>query len=215
MEIEAKFAVPDETTWLKLQTVDQIAGYALSSGQTKQVHDTFVDTPDRSILASRHVCRQREVDGQILMTLKSGQTVEGAVHRREELEITLERAQPIGQWPPSAIRDRLLGIVGDVALVPLFDQRQTRIIRWATHAVSAERRRAGRADRVVAEMSVDKVELSIGGREQSYFEVEFELKEAGTEDDLAVISACLQHEWHLQPEQRSKFSRALALASEE
>ncbi len=100
MEIEAKFAVPDEATWLKLQTVEQIAGYALSPGKTKQVHDTFVDTPDRAILASGHVCRKREVDGQIVMTLKSGQTVEGAVHRREELEVTLERELPIGQWPP-------------------------------------------------------------------------------------------------------------------
>jgi len=202
MEIEAKFAVPDKTTWLKLQTVDQIAGYALSAGKTKHVHDMFVDTPDRSILASRHVCRRREIDGQILMTLKSGQTVEGAVHRREELEVTLDQERPIGQWPPSEIRDRLLSIVGDVPLVPLFDQHQTRIIRWASLA-----------DRVVAEMSVDQVELSLKGREQSYFEVEFELKEVGTEDDLAVIAACLQNEWHLQPEQRSKFSRALALAS--
>ncbi len=202
MEIEAKFAVPNEATWLKLQTAAQIAGYALSPGKTKQVHDTFMDTPDRSILASRHVCRKREVDGQILMTLKSQQTVVGAVHRREELEITLERELPIGQWPPSEIRDRLLGIVGDVMLVPLFDQHQTRIIRWAA-----------KADRVVAEMSVDKVELSLKGREQSYFEVEFELKEAGTEDDLAVIAACLQNEWGLKPEPSSKFARALALAS--
>lgn len=204
MEIEAKFAVPDKATWLKLQVVDQIAGYALSAGVTKHVHDTFVDTSDRLILASRHVCRQREVDGQIVMTLKSGQTVEGAVHRREELEITLEREQPIGQWPPSEIRDRLLSLVGDVELVPLFDQRQTRIIRWAS-----------RGDRTVAEMSVDQVELAIKGRERSYFEVEFELKEAGMEEDLLVIGACLQDEWHLQPEQRSKFSRALELARQE
>jgi inorganic triphosphatase YgiF len=203
MEIEAKFAVPDEATWLKLQTVDQMAGYTLSPGKAKKVHDTFVDTPDRSILASRHVCRKREVDGLILMTLKSGQTVEGAVHRREELEVTLEREQPIGQWPPSEIRDRLLSIVGDATLVPLFDQHQTRIIRWAT-----------RGERTVAEMSVDKVELSMKGREQSYFEVEFELKEAGTVEDLTVISACLETDWNLKPEQRSKFSRALALASE-
>jgi len=202
MEIEAKFAVPDEVTWLKLQEVEQIAGYALSPGKTKQVHDTFVDTPDRAILASRHVCRRREVDGQIVMTLKSGQTVEGAVHRREELEITLEREVPIGQWPPSEIRDRLLAIVGDVTLVPLFDHHQTRIIRWASQA-----------DRVVAEMSVDQVELSISGKEQSYFEVEFELKEVGTEADLAQLAACLTDDWHLQPEPRSKFSRALALAS--
>ncbi len=201
MEIEAKFAVPDEATWLKLQAVEQIAGYALSPGETKHLHDTFMDTPDRAILASRHVCRRREVDGQILMTLKSGQTVEGAVHRREDLEVTLKREQPIEQWPPSEIRDRLLSLVGPVTLVPLFDQRQTRIVRWATQG-----------DRTVAEMSVDKVELSIKGKERSYFEVEFELKGAGTESDLAVIAACLQNEWKLKPEQQSKFARALALA---
>jgi inorganic triphosphatase YgiF len=203
MEIEAKFAVPDEATWLKLQSVTRIAGYALSAGKTKQMHDTFIDTPDRAILASRHVCRKREVGGQIVMTLKSGQTVEGAVHRREELEVTLERELPVGQWPPGEIRDRLLSIIGDVTLVPLFDQFQTRIIRWVSQA-----------DRTVAEMSVDRVELSIGGREQGYFEVEFELKEAGTEDDLAAIAACLQNEWRLKPEPRSKFARALALAGE-
>ena len=203
MEIEAKFAVPDEATWLKLQAVEQIAGYDLSAGETKQVHDTFMDTPARSILAARHVCRKREVDGQIVMTLKSGQTVEGAVHRREELEVTLDRERPIGQWPPSEIRDRLLALVGDVALVPLFDQHQTRIIRWVSQG-----------DRVVAEMSVDQVELLIKGREQSYFEVEFELKAVGTEDDLAAIARCLHDEWKLKPEPRSKFSRALALAGE-
>src|SRR5512139_3009617 len=129
MEIEAKFGVPDEATWLRLQTIDQLAGYTVSAGETKRVHDTFMDTPERAILASRHVCRQREVDGQIVMTLKSGQTVQGAVHRREELEITLDRARPIGQWPASEIRDRLLSIIGDVELVPLFDQRQTRFVR--------------------------------------------------------------------------------------
>ena len=202
MEIEAKFLVPDEATWLQLQTVDQIAGYTLSSGQTKQVHDTFVDTPDRKILASQYVCRKREVDGHIVMTLKQGQTVEGAVHRREEWEVTLEHEQPIGQWPPSEIRERLLSVVGDVPLVPLFDQHQTRIVRWASLA-----------GREVAEVSVDHVMLSIKGREQSYYELEVELKASGTEGDLAQMAASLATEWHLPPDTRSKFSRALALAS--
>lgn len=201
MEIEAKFAVPDEATWLKLQTVEQIADYALSPGETKQVHDTFMDTPDRAILASRHVCRRREMGAQIVMTLKSKQVVTGAVHHREELEITLERELPIGQWPPSEIRDRLLSLIGDVPLTPLFDQHQTRIIRWVTHA--------GQADRVVAEMSVDRVELLRSGKERHYFEVEFELKGAGTEADLAVIARSIARDWNLQPEARSKFSRAL------
>ncbi len=197
MEIELKFAVPDEVTWLRLQSIAQVAGYTLSVGKLKQVHDTFMDTPAHDILLSRHVCRKREVDGQIVMTLKSNQQVIGSVHRREELEVTLPHEMPIGQWPPSEIRDRLLSLIGDVPLTPLFDQHQLRFVRWASHT-----------DRVVAEMSVDKVELSINGRTQSYFEVEFELKDAGTEDDLAKIDACLIAEWGLIPEPRSKFARA-------
>lgn len=203
MEIEAKFTVPDEATWLKLQTIEELAGYALSAGQTKQVHDTFVDTPDRRILASGHVCRQREVDGQIVMTLKSHQTVEGAVHRREELEVTLPDVLPIDRWPASEIRDRLLEIVGVAALLPMFDQRQTRVVR-----------RVQQGDREPAEMSVDRVELSIGGKELHYFEVEIELKDAGTETDLAQIAACLSSTWGLQPQPRSKFARALELATQ-
>jgi triphosphatase len=201
MEIESKFAVPDEAMWLGLQAVSQVAGYALSTGTLKQVHDTFVDTPDHAILQSRHVCRQREVDGQIVMTLKSQQQVSGAVHRREELEVTLPHEMPIGQWPPSEIRDRLLTLIGDVPLTPLFDQRQQRYVRWATLG-----------DRVVAEMSVDKVELTRNDRAQTYFEVEFELKGAGTEADLAAITACVTTDWGLRPEPNSKFSRAQAFA---
>ncbi len=204
MEIEAKFAVPDEATWWQLQAIEQLAGYTLSPGVTKQVHDTFVDTPDRSILSSRHVCRQREVDGQIVMTLKGSQTVEGAVHRREELEVTLPRVLPIDQWPESEIRNRLLAIVGGAPLAPLFDQHQTRVVRWVTQN-----------DRVVAEMSVDKVELSINAKEQRYFEVEVELKGEGTEADLETIAAGLSTKWSLQPEPRSKFARALAMAQGE
>jgi inorganic triphosphatase YgiF len=197
MEIEAKFAVPDEATWLRLQSIEQVAGYTLSAGKMKQVHDTFMDTPTRDILLSGHVCRQREVDGQIVMTLKSNQQVSGSVHRREELEVTLSHVMPIEQWPPSEIRDRLLRLIGEVPLTPLFDQSQLRFVRWAS-----------RGDRVVAEMSVDKVELAVNSRTQSYFEVEFELKDAGTEDDLARIDACLIEEWGLTPEPRSKFARA-------
>jgi inorganic triphosphatase YgiF len=197
MEIESKFAVPDEATWLRLQSIAQIAGYTLSAGKMKQVHDTFMDTPTHEILASGHVCRKREVDGQIVMTVKSKQQVVGTVHRREELEVTLPHAMPIGQWPPGEIRDRLLTVIGDVPLTPLFDQHQLRFVRWAS-----------RGDRVVAEMSVDKVELVIDDRAQSYFEVEFELKDAGTEDDLANIDAYLIAEWGLAPEPRSKFARA-------
>lgn len=203
MEIEAKFAVPDEATFAKLQAIDQLAGYALSAGITRQVHDTFVDTADRSILAAGHVLRRREFDNQVLMTMKGHQRVEGAVHRREELEVTLSKDMPVSEWPESEIRDRLLEMIGNVPLMPLFDQRQTRHVRLVTQGA-----------RTVGEWSLDRVQLSLQGREQIYLEVEVELKAEGTDDDLAVIGVCLTTEWGLRPEPRSKFSRALALFNE-
>jgi inorganic triphosphatase YgiF len=89
-------------------------------------------------------------------------------------------------------------LIGDVALAPLFDQWQTRVVRMLQQA-----------DRIVAEFSADRVELSRGERQTLYFEMEVELKESGTDDDLNTIAACLTDEWGLQPEARSKFQRAL------
>ncbi len=203
MEIEAKFAVPDEATLNRLAQVDRLAGYTLLPAKIKRVHDTFMDTPDRAVLASGHVCRQRDYGDHLVMSLKSGHTVEGGVHRREELEVTLPRPMPIAQWPDSAIRSKLLMLIGQAALTPLFDQWQTRVVRMMQHM-----------DRIYAEFSADRVELARGSRRAVYFEMEVELKEAGTDDDLKAIVTCLKDEWGLQPEARSKFERALAFSQD-
>ncbi len=200
MEIELKFAVPNEDTLKRLQALDQIAGYPLSAVKIKHVHDTFLDTPDRLILRSGHVCRRREWDQEILMTLKGSSSVDGALHRREELEVTLPSDLPPSDWPAGPIRDRLLSIIGDAPLIPLFDQRQTRRVRYVL-----------RDDRTIAELSLDLVELAINGREQTYFEIEVEILNNGTKEDLAKMEAYLKDEWDLRPEPRSKFERGLAL----
>ncbi|MBE9506456.1 MAG: CYTH domain-containing protein, partial [Chloroflexi bacterium] len=60
MEIEAKFALPDAETLRRLQAIDHLAGFALSTGQVKQMRDTYLDTADRLILAAGYACRRRE-----------------------------------------------------------------------------------------------------------------------------------------------------------
>jgi inorganic triphosphatase YgiF len=203
MEIEAKFAVPDEATLNRLAAMEQLAGYTLLPGETKRMRDKFMDTLDYAVLKSGHVCRQRDYGDHLVMSLKSGHTVEGGVHRREELEVTLPRPRAIVQWPDSEIRTKLLGLIGDVPLASMCDQRQTRVVRMLQQA-----------DRIVAEFSADRVELSRRGRQVLYFEVEVELKESGTEDDLAAMVRGLIDEWGLQPEARSKFERALEFSRE-
>jgi len=201
MEIEAKFTVPDVETLRRLEAMNELAGFGLTPGKVKQVHDTFLDTVDRRIITSGHVCRRRLVDGQILITLKWSGSVEGAIHRREELEINLPADLPLAQWPPSEIRDRLLPIVGDAPLQSLFDQQQRRVVRMVTQG-----------DRMsVAELSLDEVEVVIEDQRRHYFEIEVEIKADGTEAELAVIEAYLRDEWGLKPEPRSKFRRGFEL----
>jgi len=201
MEVEAKFVLPDGETFRRLKEIDHLAGFALSKGRTRQVGDTYIDTAERTILAAGYACRQRTLDGSILVTLKGLEGVEGAVHRREELEVALPSPQPPSQWPPSPVRDRVLQLIGDTPLAPLVALQQTRTVRLMSDG-----------QRPVAELSLDQVHLGAEGRELSYFELEVELGAEGTEDDLGTIVGVLQDEWELSPQRRSKFERALAFS---
>jgi CHAD domain-containing protein len=203
MEIEAKFAVPDADTFQRLRTVKRLAGFTIAAGKTREVHDTYLDTADRAILAAGYACRRRVQDDSILITLKGLGGAEGAIHRREELEVLLPADQPPSKWPDGAVHDWVRQVTGGSRLAPLFALQQTRTVRPL---------RAGR--RLVAEISLDDVHLSVKGGEHAYFEAEVELLPDGTERDLTAIVTCLQEEWGLQPELRSKFERGLALVEE-
>jgi len=203
MEIEAKFVLPDRETFRRLEEIDGLVGYALSQGQVKQVRDTYFDTAERTILASGYACRRRAQDGNMVLTLKRLTGVQGAVHRREEMESPLPSDGPPGQWPASPVRDRVLEMTGQSPLVPLVGLEQRRIVRLATLG-----------ERLVAEFSLDEVHLRCEGQERTYFELEVELASEGTEDDLGALVNVLQDEWRLKPQMRSKFERALIFCEE-
>ncbi len=202
METEAKFVLPDAKTLRRLRTIKELAGFSLSASRVVQVHDTFLDTDKRLILAAGYACRRRERDGEIIITLKQLQVAGDAVHRREELEITLLSDQPPAQWPPSPARDLALQLIGDEPLAPLFDLRQKRTVR------SIER-----DAQPIAEMSLDRVRVPVGKQSLVWLELEIELKPVGTEQDLAALVSCLRNEWKLEPALASKFERALEFVS--
>ncbi|GAB4540954.1 MAG: hypothetical protein Kow0063_31330 [Anaerolineae bacterium] len=198
MEIEAKFCVPDEETYHRLRQANQVAGYLLSAGQVKQVQDTYLDTEERVILAAGYACRRREQTGGTLVTLKGLGGAQGAVHRRHEVEIQMPAYQPPAEWPASPARDQVLELIGEAPLIPLLTLQQTRLERLVSQDEAS-----------IAEMSLDSVRLVADDRELSFFEVEVELGDQGSEEDLVAMATCLQDEWGLEPEPRSKFERAL------
>ena len=202
-EIEAKFAVMDSALAKRLQTVETIDALTLTRNVTTRVHDTYLDTHDRRLLAAGYACRRRQQDSAVLITVKQIKNAPGAIHEREELEIVLNEDVPPAQWQESPARDRVLSITGDAPLRPLFVLRQTRA-----------KREVLRDESVIAEWSVDDVRVRVGNQRLKFVELEIELQPRGTAEDLANLAARVQAEWNLAPEVKSKFERALALVDE-
>ena len=200
MEVEAKFSLPDSTTLHQLQVTPRLAGFPLRKGQTRVVHDTYVDTSERKILAGGYTCRFRQVDEGIQAALKSLGGALGAIHKREEVDVLLPSIQQPEDWPVSPLREQVLQLTCGDPLIPLVELHQTRIIRLVR-----------KQKQVIAELSLDDVLVNAGGREQAYYELEVELTPQDSEEDLANIAAFLQKKWSLSPETLSKFERALAL----
>ncbi|HYN89496.1 MAG TPA: CYTH domain-containing protein [Ardenticatenaceae bacterium] len=201
MEIEAKLSVPDEDSFRRLHGIDRLAGYTVLPGRVEEVEDTYLDTPGGAILTAGFACRRRRRAGRITVTLKALVGAEGAIHRREELEVELREDGPPAQWPASPVRERLAEWGGKGPLVPLFELRQRRDVRLV-----------GAGERVVAELSLDEVTFATAEGEARTFELELELRPGGSEEELVALATCLREEWGLMPEPVSKFERGLALA---
>jgi inorganic triphosphatase YgiF len=200
MEIEAKFQVADEETYLALQAIQMIGEFTLAEATTKDIMDDYLDTTDRRLLTAGYACRRRWQEGKWIMALKGLGGVSGAVHRREELELELASIQPPHAWPSSPIRERVLSLIDTRSLQSIFNLKQTRQVREVYQAAQ-----------LIALWSLDAVQLGQADQTDIYFELEIELTPSGSETHLTQMAQHLQAEWGLQPESRSKFERGLAV----
>lgn len=202
MEIEAKFKVADESQAGIISSADRLGEFELQPGKSKHVHDTYLDTRDRSLLAAGYACRSRSDGTQPVITIKALSSSRESIRTREELEVTLKEASPPESWPRGPARDLVLEIAGARPLVPLVELEQTRIVRAIT-----------RQGRVVAEMSLDTVHVLGVGGQPGYHELECEASGEGSEADIRAIGESIRQEWRLEPSTRSKFERALELVN--
>lgn len=213
MEIEAKFVIPDEATLQRLLEMQELGGFRLEPGPTKQVSDSYRDTADRAIQRGGYACRIRRQGDKQIATLKGLGMAEGAIHQRAEHEVMLDDGSSrLGEspadWPASAARGLALALSQGEALIELFSLSQQRHKRTVHAAVSTSE-----GNRLVAELSLDVVEMHIGDEVKATFELEAELASDGTLDDLALMVADLRDRWQLQPQPRSKFEQGLAALS--
>ena len=198
MEIEAKFAVPDDPTFAKLLSLESLGDYTLIPAGEERITDHYVDTESRDLLQSGHACRRRArpEGGPELVTVKGLGGASGAVHRRAELEVEVPADAPPERWPAGAPRDLVMRMAHDKPLVEFLTLRQRRTTRDVV-----------RSDHRIAVLSLDEVEFVDGATAR---ELEIELSPEGEGSDLEELEKLLEP-FGLRPETRSKFERALAL----
>ena len=159
-----------------------------------KMQTTYYDTPAGSLSARNITLRQRMENDISVCTLKAPAKVGRAEY---ELECdTIENAIPelckLANIPelPSLLTDGVVAVCG------------ARFTRQAYPVV---------LEGAEVELALDQGILTGGGREIPLCEVEAELK-SGTIAPLVAYAAQLAAKHGLQPEKKSKFARALALA---
>lgn len=195
IETEAKFTIPDVKTLHALKKLTQVGQFRLEPTGTKRVSDRYLDTPDRDFLKAGYAFRLRTVGSKQWATLKSLTPAANAIHRRQEFEAEVN-SDDSRSWPASPVKEMVLNISKGAEFAPLFIIEQQRH-KYHTYL----------ANRPVLEFSLDEVQIHKNGQ-VDFLELEAEVIETGTQEDLQLFIEALQAHWPLQPENRSKFERA-------
>ncbi len=198
MEIEARFALPDEPTLERLAGLDTLGEFSLSAPRRSLVRDVYLDTADRAILAAGYCCRRRDSGTGIVIAFEKSAHADGDARRRGVLELEMPAYRPPAEWEAGPERELIIGIVGDRDLFPLLELERERRARVAS-------RGTGR----IGELSLDSVRIESGGRARRFFELEFEPELEAIGRDLEDFVRSLSEGWELRAQPRSDFELAL------
>ena len=204
-ELEVKLLVDRERDLDELSRLTRLGHYRLRQRAPQHLYSVYLDTRDLAL--SRHGVgvRVRRADATWEATVKWAGSVNGAVHRRPELNVALAGAPRFPFAAPSELRVHLTALLAGRKLVPLL---VTEIDRRVIEVLDVG------AQHCLVEIALDRVVLrgphKDDPRSERYCEVEIERKQ-GTVEDVAAISACLQQGRRLRPSRDSKLARGLRL----
>ena len=156
---------------------------------------TYYDTRDRALSDRRITLRRRLENGRSVCTLKTPTQGIGRGEwevEREEISQAVDELCKLSQW--EGLPELLAAGVEPVCGACFTRQAKTIVLEGCT-----------------VELALDRGILLGGGKELPLCEVEVELK-SGSEDAAVDFAMALRREFGLQPEKKSKFRRALALA---
>lgn len=223
MEIELKYAVRDEQTLDALWQDPWLTEIMEEGTRSAEAFDAiYYDTEDGRLLAHNIAYRIRQEGKKRVACLKWSGKTDGALHEREELNVTLpEVADRDGEGEENALRmqdvtpdptvfsessigEELLAILDEAPLRPLME---VRVVRRAFKIDTGTSIMEVSLDQGAILVEKDGVKPPL---EDPICELEVELY-SGEQEDLLEVGKRLADKYDITPEERSKFHRGLAL----
>lgn len=178
------------------------ASWGAAAAPAEDLVDTYFDDDAGALRAAGWALRTRRSGASTVATLKAAGETDGAMHRREELELPLAADAGGGVPWPDEVRARLAGVVDAADLRPRLELRSTRV-RFHILKSGVE----------AAMLSFDSVEARVPGSERSALFDEVEVEAAGDTSDaeLQSVGDAVDRLVRLTPSTVTKLERAEAL----
>jgi inorganic triphosphatase YgiF len=201
MPIEKNFRITDPGTFWSLQTIDQLGEFLLSTDEVTEVTDTYLDTRKRRLLTKGYSCCKREPGKKARIILTKLGTKDDVSHQLKEWRVKLKKdTHDPADWPDSKVRTRVIKIIPEKKLQPIFVLRHTRI----TRSISKD-------DQVIAQANLDDVSVTVNGKDRQFKTLKLKVTDPEQEKQLKALISTLQANWKLKPEPLTNFERALEM----
>jgi triphosphatase len=203
LERELKFSVLDAyvPSLSELRAALGPTPFDADAAPVEEIEDRYYDDDADSLRNAGLALRRRRLGERAWAALKSAGETDAALHRREELEISMGGSAEEPGWP-DAILERLKAVVDPAELRPRVDLATTRVLF-----------RIRRGDEEIAQLGFDAVSARTPGSERSAFfdEVEIEACEGADLADLERIAEAIDGLVRLTPNPVNKLERAALL----
>ncbi len=200
MEKEIKLVSTSEG-WKKLFSLPLIQEHILPGTEKfVELQNVYYDTPDMVLTKAGLAYRIRQINGkQWEATVKTKGTTHNGISLREEYTVPVTQPFPVGKGFSPAMDAQLCSLLKGKSWEPFCTVSFTR------HLALLD---LGQGNQ--AEVALDRGTICAGGNKEPLAEVEVECKRGNMEATLAFVKD-LQVMVPLQPENRSKLARGLAL----
>jgi len=205
MEQETKYTIKDQKTADLIWDEVLNGKYAdASSAESVFMEGAYFDTKSR-VLKRNNIALRVRCEGSICFaTLKwGGGSVVHGLHEHQEVNIPIDTdscfiAPPLDIFEESIDGQKMSELVGSEELEVLFKTLITRR-RAKLHYRGS-----------IVELAIDQGKVTTGEKEEPISEMEIELY-AGELADVLELTQTIAEKYDLQPENRSKYARAIAL----